>query len=98
MQKERDKGVPMAVEFLGGLFGFMGIGWMISGHFGAGVALLFGWWIWVAIAIAAIVLTGGLAACIQVPLEFIMPLLSAIWLGRTIDRENLEIRLLRMEK
>lgn len=98
MRKERDKGVPMAVEFIGGLFGFMGIGWMISGHFGMGVVLLLGWWTWVVVMIVVSALTGGIALCIQIPLQFIIPLLSAIWLGGKIDRENVEVRLLRMEK
>lgn len=45
----------VVVEIVAGVFGFLGIGWMISGKLGLGIGLLIGYWIF--IAIYALILT-----------------------------------------
>jgi len=54
-QTPSNRGLAVAVEIGAGIFGFLGIGWMIAGKLGLGIGLLIGWWI--AIAIYAIILT-----------------------------------------
>jgi hypothetical protein len=44
-----NRGLAVAVEIGAGIFGFLGIGWMIAGKLGLGIGLLVGWWILIAL-------------------------------------------------
>jgi TM2 domain-containing membrane protein YozV len=54
-QPPSNRGLAVAVEIIAGIFGFLGIGWMIAGKLGWGIGLLIGYWI--GIAIYAVILT-----------------------------------------
>lgn len=54
-QEPSNRVLAVAVEIAAGIFGFLGIGWMIAGKLGLGIGLLVGYWIF--IAIYAVILT-----------------------------------------
>jgi hypothetical protein len=75
--------LAVVVEILAGLIGFLGIGWMISGKFLAGILILIGNWILLAIGLVLAIYnlesTGGvsLLMCCCYP---VLPLLSGLLL------------------
>jgi hypothetical protein len=66
----------MIVEILFGLFGVLGIGWLYAGNVGTGVVALIGYLLLIFIEGVGITLTGGLAACIVVPVNLAIIIIS----------------------
>ena len=79
-----DPTMALAIEIVGGLLGFMGIGHMLSGRLVPGIALLVGWWVAIALSwiviLPLVLLTCGLGACLLPFLWAGPPILSGLWL------------------
>ena len=61
--------LAIILEAICGLFGVMGIGWLISGRTSTGVILLVGYLVWVAVAFVLMLLTFGLFAFCFAPIH-----------------------------
>lgn len=65
VQTPSNRGLAVVAEIAAGIFGFLGIGWMISGRIGLGIGLLIGYWIFIAVyaitLVALSTLTGGIS-------------------------------------
>ena len=68
----------LILEIVFGLFSLFGIGHVYSGRLGLGVALMLGWWAYIAIAGFLSTLTGGLAGCVFIPIYIAAPIVSGI--------------------
>lgn len=68
--------VSMIVEILFGLFGVLGIGWLYAGNVGTGVVALIGYLVLIFIEGVGIALTSGLAACLVVPVNLAIIVIS----------------------
>lgn len=79
-----NRGLAVIVETAAGIFGFLGIGWMISGKLLTGILLLFGYWLflvgYVVLVISQINATNGwiLLSCCFIP---VLPLISGLVLN-----------------
>jgi hypothetical protein len=51
-----NKTTALIVEILAGMFGFLGIGWIIAGKTGLGIGLLIGYWVFLAIYVVILTL------------------------------------------
>lgn len=71
-----DPNLVFVVELIAAWFGFLGIGHMLSGNTGRGIASMVGWWIFgtVGFIIAAITVVG---LCIFIPAALVIPFWSA---------------------
>jgi hypothetical protein len=77
----------LIAEIVGGYFGLLGIGHMISGRVGLGIGVLLGWWFILVPTILAIIATAGICALIGIPLYFGIPIFSGV-MARKYVREN----------
>lgn len=68
----------LILEILFGLFSLLGVGHVYSGRLGLGLALMVGWWVYLAIAGVGSTLTGGLAGCVFVPIYLAAPIISGL--------------------
>ncbi len=68
----------LILEIVFGLFSLFGIGHVYSGRVGLGLALMLGWWAYIAIAGFLSTLTGGLAGCVFIPIYIAAPIVSGI--------------------
>jgi hypothetical protein len=68
----------LILEIVFGLFSLFGIGHVYSGRLGLGLALMVGWWVYIAAAGFISTLTGGLAGCLAVPIYIAAPIFSGI--------------------
>jgi uncharacterized membrane protein YiaA len=66
------------LEIIFGIFALLGIGHVYSGRKLLGIALMVGWWIYIAFAGFISTITLGLGACIFVPIYFAVPIISGI--------------------
>ena len=80
------------LEFVLGIFGFLGIGWIYAGHIPTGLAMLIGWWLIVVTGLGGSFFTGGLGCCLWLPVHFIAPFVSALIIRREIEKNNGVIR------
>lgn len=78
--------IAMWLEIVFGIFSILGIGHVYSGRIALGIALMFGWWAFIAIAAFIISITFGLGACIFVPLFLVVPIISGIQARTYIQR------------
>jgi hypothetical protein len=68
----------LVLELIFGFFGILGIGHIYTGRILLGIALMIGWWVYIAVAVTASILTGGLLACLFGPIGLAGPIVSAI--------------------
>jgi len=68
----------LILEIVFGLFSLFGIGHVYSGRLGLGLALMVGWWVYIAAAGFISTLTGGLAGCLAIPIYIAAPIFSGI--------------------
>lgn len=68
----------LILEIVFGLFSLFGIGHVYSGRLGLGLALMVGWWVYIAAAGFISALTGGLAGCLAIPIYLAAPIVSGI--------------------
>jgi hypothetical protein len=66
------------LETIFGLFGLLGVGHVYAGRIVLGIALMIGWWIYLAIAAVVITITVGVAACLFMPISLAVPIISGI--------------------
>ena len=66
------------IEIIFGLFSLLGLGHIYSGRIPLGLALLVGWWVFIVLAAGISSITAGLAACLFVPLYFVVPIISGV--------------------
>ena len=81
-----DPNTAFLLEFVLGLFGFLGIGWVYSGRTLLGLVMLVGWWLVVASGLGGSLLSGGLACCLWLPVHFVAPFVSAMLLKGEIEK------------
>ena len=74
-------GSAIAVEAILAIFGFYGIGWLMSGKTTTGTLLLVGGLVWAAIAIFIAVFTAGFGLCCLVPIHGLFIVLSTVMLA-----------------
>ena len=66
------------LEIIFGLFSLLGLGHVYSGRTWLGIALMIGWWIYIAIASFFSTITAGLGLCLFVPIYIAVPIISGI--------------------
>lgn len=66
------------LEIIFGIFSLLGIGHVYSGRTLLGIALMVGWWFYIAVAGIISVVTLGLGACVFIPIYFAVPIISGI--------------------
>jgi len=66
------------LEIIFGIFSLLGIGHVYSGRTLLGIAMMVGWWIYIAFAGFISVVTLGFGACLFVPIYFAVPIISGI--------------------
>lgn len=66
------------LEIIFGLFSLLGLGHVYSGRTWLGIALMIGWWIYIAIASFFSTITAGLGLCLFVPIYVAVPIISGI--------------------
>ena len=81
----RDRDLAFLLEVLPGLFGLLGIGHMYGGNVVRGVSLLLGYWIFMAFEGALMFV--GVGFCL-LPANLVLPLLSAFWVRRELERQR----------
>lgn len=68
--------IALVVEILFGLFGLLGIGWFYAGNMGIGALAFFGYFVLIGLESVVVVVTGGLAACLIVPVNLALIVVS----------------------
>lgn len=66
------------LEIIFGLFSLLGIGHVYSGRTALGIALMIGWWVYIAIATVISIITLGFGACLFAPLYLAVPIISGV--------------------
>ena len=85
----RDPTTGLLIEMIPGFFGFLGIGWLWAGETAIGIALLLGYWVFLAVEIALMFVLIGF--CL-LPVNLIAPIASAIVLQRRLkERQALPV-------
>ncbi|HUS17682.1 MAG TPA: hypothetical protein VM536_22015 [Chloroflexia bacterium] len=79
-----DPNVLMVIEIIAGIFGFMGVGHILSGRVIQGIVLMVAWWVvaglsWILI-LPLLLVTCGLGICLLPFIWWAPPILSALWL------------------
>lgn len=75
--KEKNPGLSAVLEFVPGLFGFLGIGHIYNGNFGKGIIFLVGYWIFLAVELLLMfVLIGFLLLPVNLIIIFISAYLA----------------------
>ena len=86
MQSLPDPNTAFVLEFVLGLFGFLGIGWVYGRRTTVGLVMLVGWWLLAATGIGGSVASGGLGCCLWLPVHFVAPFISAILVRNEIEK------------
>lgn len=68
----------LLLEIIFGLFWLLGIGHVYSGRKALGIALMIGWWAYIAIATFISTVTLGFGACLFAPLYIAVPIISGV--------------------
>lgn len=76
------EGSAIAVEAILAIFGFYGIGWLMSGKTSVGALLLIGGLVWAVIALFIAIFTAGFGLCCLVPIHATFIVLSTVMLAR----------------
>jgi hypothetical protein len=70
--------IAMIVEIVFGIFGAMGMGWLYAGNIPVGIAAFAGFLILLALELLGISITLGFAACLTIPLNIVIAVVSGI--------------------
>jgi hypothetical protein len=76
----------LILEIVFGLFSLFGIGHVYSGRLGLGLALMVGWWVYLALAGFISTITGGIAGCLAIPIYLAAPIVSGIQASAYVKR------------
>lgn len=88
MRPAKDPSTGMLIEIVGTLFGFMGLGWLYAGYTNRGIAALLIWLGVVVVAAIISVFTGGLFACLWVPVQIVAAIVSGSQVKNTMIRDS----------
>jgi TM2 domain-containing membrane protein YozV len=80
----KDPTVALLLELIGFL-GFLGIGHMYAGKVPRGIALMFGYWVYMTMSVILIFLLIG---CLLLPIGFVFPILSGLWIKSEMEKER----------
>ena len=86
MQSVPDPNTAFVLEFVLGIFGFMGIGWVYGRRTTLGLVMLVGWWLLVAGGIGGSLASGGIGCCVWLPIHFVAPFISAILARNELEK------------
>ena len=81
MRSVPDPNTAFVLEFVLGLFGFLGIGWVYAGRIPLGLTMMAGWWLVVVSGLGGSVSTGFLGCLLWLPIHFVAPFISALLMG-----------------
>ncbi len=70
--------IAMILEIIFGLFGGLGMGWLYVGSYGTAALMFFGYLVLFSIEAFFVVITGGLLACITLPVNIAIAIISGI--------------------
>ena len=70
--------IALVIETIFGLFGVLGLGWLYVGNYGASLAIFIGYWILLGLELMVVGITGGLLACVTIPLNIVLVVVSGI--------------------
>ena len=84
----KDPFVALALEIIGGFFGFPGIGWIYAGQVGRGLLFMVGYWIfdW-ALGVTLVILTLGLWCFVWPAQHLIIGAVSGFLVYRWLKRQ-----------
>ena len=68
----------MWLEIIFGIFSLLGIGHVYSGRTALGIAMMIGWWVYIAVATFISLITLGFGACLFAPLYLVVPIISGV--------------------
>ncbi|MDY7042490.1 MAG: hypothetical protein SVX38_16680 [Chloroflexota bacterium] len=90
MGTDRDPFLALMLEVIGGLFGFLGVGWIYAGHAGWGLVLLVVYWLldW-AIGLTLTVFTLGVWCFFWPAQNLILGCVSGYFAYRSLQRRAL---------
>ena len=74
------------LEIIFGIFSLLGIGHVYSGRTALGIALMIGWWVYIAVATVISLITLGFCAFLFAPLYLAVPVISGIQARTYIQR------------
>jgi hypothetical protein len=77
----KDRSLALILEIVGGLFGFIGIGWIYAGQMGMGLAFLIGNWMFICFQAVLAAVTAGFSLCVTLPIEIAVVAVSAVMLN-----------------
>ncbi|MGB8648437.1 MAG: hypothetical protein WCF84_24590 [Anaerolineae bacterium] len=77
----KSRGTALVLEILPFFISLMGIGWLYAGNTTAGVLWLVGFLVWNAMAVLLDFLTLGIFACLHIPINIALVVVSAITLN-----------------
>ena len=88
--KDVDKNIAFILELLGGLLGYLGIGYMFSGQITRGVIRLIIWWIimifgWVFVAVLSMLFIGLCLIPFMLAAQIAIPILSAFQIKKELE-------------
>ncbi len=83
----------MVVEMVGGWFGFLGLGYLLTGNIFAGIVSLVGWWIvlvitWSTVGALSALIVGVCLIPFQIAVHLGVPVLSGIVLKAQLERRD----------
>jgi len=81
-----DPNTAFVLEFVLGIFGFLGIGWVYGRRTTVGLVMMVGWWLLVAGGIGGSVASGGIGCCLWLPVHFVAPFISAILVRNELEK------------
>lgn len=70
--------IAMVLEAVFGLFGILGLGWLYAGNIPVAIAVFIGFLIIAVIEIFIVSITLGLAACIIIPFNLVIAIISGL--------------------
>jgi hypothetical protein len=71
-------GLAFVAEFVPGLLGFLGVGWLYARRWPVGIGLMLGWWGLLVLAAASVLFLFGEICCfLWLPFHVSVPLISA---------------------
>ena len=68
----------LVLEIIFGLFAVLGVGHVYGGRTGLGIALMLGWWAFIALASIVSTFTFFILGCLFVPIYIAVPIISGI--------------------
>jgi hypothetical protein len=89
VQQNNNKGLAIALEIIGGLFGIFGIGWLVAGKSNVGIPLLIGGIVWFLIEIVLLFLVVGVFCDPIISLAVMIT--STVMLNNALNKQNVVV-------